>query len=459
MNATMKVLCYISSAILCCLISHNLRSQVTYYTDTFNISQSPFDDTIHLAGTLDVENTYTHTYADEGPFQIAFQPMEWISFENKGTTKIQSPRIVFNNRGNWFNDSLLLAECLGNAQSEKEKLMALWMFCMINRVHRIDPEISYETRDIVKLLGVYGYGTCGYVSAAIQQLGEMEGTNTEYYNLLHNNHAVSEVKIGNEQRLSILDCDIDVFYPMLDNYQIAAHTNIVFDRHLIRRTHHYGIEKPSWIVQKDKWFGSLYTYSDIKYTQVFYSSGHTLDFMLKPGEKVTYNYSHASLYHHYSSKTANVGSNILRNGIILFNPDLVNIDMDQLIDGHQNLTSEYDDSLTPALHAIDTSSLAEFVIKVKSPFVILDADIDISYYSASLQDSVELYFSKDSSSWIKKWVSSSIGNQSDSIDVDAQIETLNSPATYEFYLRFILHPNDSIGSCGINNITISTTFQ
>ena len=103
---------------------------------------------------------------------------------------------------------------------------------------------------------------------------------------------------------------------------------------------------------------------------------------------------------------------------------------------------------------------ASFVIKVTSPFSIVNGTVKGWFYKLAESDSIEIFFSKDSVNWTRKLVVTGTGNLNDSISLYNDIQPLLSGApTFAYYLKFVLNPSLANTDCGLDSLDIQTTFQ
>jgi hypothetical protein len=427
---------------------HNLYGQTIARQAAFDFSNDTTVQ-IQMEGFLDSYNTFTY------PNVTVFEPMVSLSISNQSDTIVRHPRVVINNRKNWFDIQSLRSECFEGANTEKEKALALWQFFRNNRLHYNEPECCDEINDPIKLFGVYGYGMCYNTNYANTFMAQGFNSFARSYSTRGGRHFVSE--IGFEKQYALIDGDLETFYLKSDNRTLAAYQDVINDKNLIRRVHHYG-KAEKYNVYNSYISEAIYSPSDYPYYFGRYKHYHTLDFSLRPGESIEYNWSPGPLYHSYG-KVNNALTKDIANGKIIFNTNFLNTNIANLIDTLSFITTEVIDGSRPNIHSRFADSTAAFVLKVTSPFVILDGTVTGRFVRKSSNDSITISFSKDSTAWQTVWVSADTGVYVDTIHLYDQIATLNSTAIYSYFLRFEISSDTSITSCGIDSLNLITDFQ
>lgn len=418
--------------ILLLMLEYSAVAQVVQYDTLLTAEQSHQIHHITMHGSIDGETTFSAI-----PYYRVFEPMESIEIRNNGHNSVIHPRIVFNNRGKWFDISSMREECFGGATTQKEKALALWKFFTDNRIHEVEPSYD-DINDPVKMFGIYGNGMCYNTNYINGWLAQNE-TNGPYKGYSPNGyHFVSELKFGDYM---LLDSDIETFYLLSDNNTIGGFEDITADRNLIRRTHHYG-KMFKYSDQINSYLSSLYQKDQIVWNAGYKQNYHSLDFILRPHESVTYKWNEDQ----FSPRT---------QGEFCFKTNFKDDSLNLFLDQYANIKSD----TLPHIHAVNINEEANFVVKVECPYLITDGSIKIDSYRASLNDSLALFFSKDSVQWEKIWGTNSIGQTKDSINTGAQIQAFTSPALYKYFIKCVLYPKDSANACGLDSLEIHTDFQ
>jgi hypothetical protein len=425
------------------------KGQVTSHSTLINFQQSNDTDTIVLNGLLDGKNTFTY------PNYKAFEPMENIKIINKSTTKIHNPRITFNSKKNWYDINELTAECFSEAVTPKEKALSLWKFVRNNTLHGVESEYGSETFDPVKLLGTYGYGLCYHRNYSNTFISQGIQANARSYSL-RGLHFVSEIDFGDGYML--IDSDVETFYLKSDNTTIASYEDIYTDKNLLRRSHHYG-KNVQYNYENNESFGyKMYGVRKQPYYFGNYQDFHSLDYTLRPNESIEYSWLPGQYYHSFET-THNVDSVDIANGKFTYATNFINANLNELIDTALNCQTYLLDSQKPNIHTDSSAISAKFVLKITSPFVIVNSTVKADFYQQTLGDSILIYFSKDSVTWTPVWQSTQTDNFTDSVNLYNQIATLTSTAIYFYYLKFNLIPQNGNLSCGIDSLAVVTDFQ
>lgn len=437
------------------LASHFLavaQSGVTPKSTTIYFSEGTDTAVVFMEGSLDGVNTFTY------PDSQAFQPMRKLTIANEGQTRVIKPRLVVNGKRNWYDIESIRAEVFDGATTVKERALAVWKFMRDNRLHYYEPAYGREVDDAVKFLGVYGYGMCyntSFVGASIASGLLKEGKAYFEYSP-RNRHSVKEIVF--DTTAVLLDPDIEVFYLKRDNSTLASYEDVAYDKYLITRTHHYGKAVPYNTLNNYVADAVYEPTPPMKYAGL-YPDYHTLDLNLRPGEMLEYSWAPGAYYHHFLPWDGihNVPARNIRNGRIVYRTNFTNAPLDELIDSHSGLTTSSDDPSEPNVHPLDTGVNSSMVIKVESPFVIVNGTIQGSFYRGN-DDEISLSVSRDSVSWTTVWKDSKTGVHEDSISLLDFIDPLASEAVYSYYVRIDMLAAGS-DLCGVDSLSITSNFQ
>jgi len=426
-----------------------LKGQVTSHSILVNFQQSDDSFTFVMNGLLDGENTFTY------PNYKTFEPLESLKIINKATTRVHNPRIIFNNKKKWFDINSLTAECFNETFTPKEKALSLWKFVRNNTFHGNESEYGDETFDPIKLFGVYGYGMCYNRNYSNTFIAQGIQANARSYSF-RGRHFISEINFGGGYML--IDSDVETFYLKSDNTTLASYEDIYTDKNLIKRVHHYGKRALSDYNVDNSFAYKIYGKRAQAYYFGHYPNFHSLDFLLRPNESIEYSWLPGQYYHSFEN-IHNVDSNDIANGKFTYATNFTNASLNELIDTAINCQTYLMDAKKPNIHTDSSAINAEFVLKITSPFVIVNSTLKADFYQQTLGDSIRISFSKDSLTWTPVWQSTLLDNYTDSVNLYNQIATLTSTATYFYYLKFNLIPQQGHLSCGIDSLTVVTDFQ
>lgn len=425
--------------------------QVIERSVAWDCTNSPDTFNLQMMGLVDGDNTFSVTNRS---FTRNFEPMKSLSMTNRSNSVIQSPRLVINNRRNWYTVNLLGNEIMAAAadlRNAQFKTLSLWDFIRKNRFHLTPAEAGGEINQATRLLGVYGYGYCDDAASAAVDVARTLGFPARVWGL--DGHVVAEVDFG--EGWSLVDGDVEVLYRDLDNKRFAGKEEITLDRYLISRTHHYGIHRNDGV---DGYLASFYDRSDKQNAEPI-RPPHVLDCRLSPGEKITFDYGPALIYHNIYAVGDLPRLSEVANGTFELRTGFEGAPLDRWFASVSNVIRKGGAQPGPALQAFETGKPATTVYRMNSPYALLDADLTVHAYCASSADSLRCYFSKDSLIWSELAVAPAPGYSSTTVNLSALIAPQILPATYQYYLKFAFYPDIATRDCGIDSIGLKSRFQ
>lgn len=409
------------------------------------LNNKSIDTILKLNGTLDAKNTLTRL---TNGISRAFQPLKKIKISNVGTTTIINPHFIVNQEKNWYSFSSMQEEIFRGSTTTKEKFLSLWDFSVKNRFHNTPAETGEEQHDPIKLFSVYGYGIC-------DDLTRTEGSlaiNSKGFDLWDLNvHVIPDINIDDDN--AILDADTEVFYLNLDNDSLADFNQVLEDRYLIARTHHYGeaSDNPDWM---DKVLATFYgpPKSKVNYPTVS-KTLHTLDYKLRPGESIIFdNTIQSPEWHEYNSSSL-LTNKPISNGKLELNAAFGNTSLSELFDTTINIVTQ-----STYLTLNNSITKGEFILKTASPFVLLDGLFKVHASSYSLTDSISLFFSRDGDIW-QEIASSTIDNlNNELLELTSFIASKSSPALYTYFVKVKL-TSLTPANLKIDSLFLSSGFQ
>ncbi|MBD3291502.1 MAG: hypothetical protein GF393_01150, partial [Armatimonadia bacterium] len=234
---------------------------------------------IPVGGTLDMDRTLTRSHGD---IEIAFQNNVSLTIANMGDTPVVNPRLVINERGDWWTFESMLAEFTRGAATDQERAMLIWEHMREPRYHQVPLFSSLEMHDPVKMLGVYGHNLCGQIGNAGVALFLAAGLEGSHQRAMYG-HVQCEAMV--DGRLQFLDIDQDCFYLDRENERPVSGDELARDADLVRRELNYGplVDefRPSWSTP-----GLLGPDDQVDARPPTF--GHDLLFTLRPGEQVEF---------------------------------------------------------------------------------------------------------------------------------------------------------------------------
>jgi len=135
--------------------------------------------------------------------------LEEYELTNRSDRAVHDVRLRINGHPNWFTIAELVADAVGQADTERDKAMALYRFFEQNCFHNSATR-SPEMTDPVKMFNAWGYGLCGQVSQCYALMARRAGLQARAWNLI--DHGLAEVFFDGGWRL--LDVDIGTTFPV-----------------------------------------------------------------------------------------------------------------------------------------------------------------------------------------------------------------------------------------------------
>lgn len=458
--------CLTTILFLVCLNSY--AQFITSKNKTILINESSLSDTLELKGYLDGENTLTRIAYTEGSELIyfgvyrGFEPMDAISIVNKGIKKIVRPRLVFNDKNNFYDIESWSNEIFKNKQSDKERLLLLRQYLINNRVH-FHPS-SYDDYSDYNMLLSYGYGTCDVAASNLKNIASSAGYNAKVIVMPH--HVVPHIVTSTNSY--ILDSDIEGLYLELDNITVAGYDSIIRDKYLITRAKHYG-KSVNYDKSIDSYISRLFykTPKPYKSNKWYITNKQPIkqlnDIIIYPGGSLSFNWEDAETYfqnwYYCNSLPLLFKRYIVANGNLNYSSNFLSAPISELCDNYLNLFTNTDNT---SPNIFSTSNGANFTIQFKLPFPFLKVQIIGDYRINAVEDSIELFLSFDKSKWRKVKVLNKTGAFTDTILLKDELSYevgggIKAPY-YNYYLKFVLNSNSG-SKCGLDSLYINNIFQ
>ena len=153
----------------------------------------------------------------------------------------------------------ILAGLIKKGMSDKEKAIAIYRFCSPGTLLHWEP--ADFSNNILKLLNIYGYGTCGTHAFLFYQLCRHAGLRAAHLGIdvprYHTGHQLAEVYYNNKWH--VFDCDAGHYY-LNARSEIASADELKKDPDLINQSaDHFGLNHIGWPIGCLKY---LHKYSD-----------------------------------------------------------------------------------------------------------------------------------------------------------------------------------------------------
>ncbi len=244
--------------------------------------------TVPVGGTADMDNTTTRHHET---WNIDFQNNVALTIENTGSVPVLNPRVVTNGKRNWHSVESMIAEFTEGARNEQEKIYMIWESLRQNRHHDY-PLFGADYHDPVRFLNVYGGGFCDDSSASGAALYSTAGFNEgaggkdPFQRGLHG-HVMCEV--WHDGDFQFMDIDQDTFFLDRENRKPVSGDTLTRDHDLARRELAFGPLFQGWDAPIAN--AAMFGVDDVRTT--YWSTDHTLDYGLRPGERLTFYWDRA----------------------------------------------------------------------------------------------------------------------------------------------------------------------
>ncbi len=397
---------------------------------------------IEMGGTLDAENTKT---LSTGNCRIAFQPNLSLTIENIGDTPVVNPRLVLNDRGDWYTFDSLLAEFTRGAKTDQEKVYFIWQSMRENLYHEMPLFANSEPHDPVRLLGIFGFNLCDDAGNAGCSLFHHAGFVGSKNRALHG-HVQCEAFIGGEYQF--MDIDMDCFYLDRENQRPVGGDECARDHDLVRRELNYGPVVSEF--QSSDAPAALFGPDDRQHDAQL--RGHEIAYTLRPGEKAVLRWDNIGKYCAESEKWAH-RPKYFGNSKFVFRPRLAPKSVEADAVRSVDLTGH------PAVRGTGlagTSSDAHVIYEIKVPYAICGGTARAGFFGKNAGDTFSIALSLDGKTWKELWSQRGLGRQEAEVPLDAALDVLHKPAKYRYFLRVNLGSAGAAHGATLTSLEIET---
>ncbi len=415
---------------------------------TVDLSASPAAYTVAVAG--EVDDSLTREPVGYAAYQQGWQLNRFVRLENRGDTDVVNPWLSVDGRARWGTTAEIAAAAVGAYTEDRDRARAIWEFTRRQRFHATTWDA--EVQDPVKVFNVYGYTLCGDDAQVIADLWKAAGLQTRRGYPV--GHCVSEVFYDGAYHL--LDGDEHGIYLRRDNETIAAEAEVVRDHDLIKRTHTYGIlaaDDP----MTDQFSATLFGYEGERQGSHGGHSGHTLDYLLRPGESIEWRWDHVGKeytaakimpdgkYHGDGTGCLSVwGGNAyaaLRNGKLRYVPDLAGALARRGMASVANLAPP----AAAGLSAADPATPAVVVWQQASAYVMVGGSVDLKGTRQAAGAPVTLELAADGKAWEPLAEFAETGGLDRQVSLGDRLSRPNQPQ-YAWWLRLTLPPGSTVSA-------------
>lgn len=411
----------------------------TEHTHVEEITSSSAEYTIEMGGTLDMENTLTVASAN---YRIAFQPNIQLTIENTGDTPVVNPRLVINDRGNWYTFDSLLEEFTRGAETDQDRVYLIWENMRRNLYHESPVFANDEPHDPVRLMNIFGFNLCddaGNAGCSLYHHGGFPGSKNR---ALHG-HVQCEALVNGE--FQFMDIDMDAFYLNRENEIPVSGDACARDHDLVRRELNYGPEVNAFVPSESP--AALFGPDDgAAYPTL---RGHEIAYTLRPGERVEFRWDNIGKFAAQSAEWAH-RPKYYGNSRFVFEPRLT----------AERLAADAE-SADAVAAAADGAGLAgqtpqgAVVYRVRVPYIICGGTVRAQMVGADAADRFAIAMSLDGETWKKLWSAQGVGAHEAEVSLDEALDVQNEPAKYTYLVRVSLGAAQA-GSAVLRSLTIAT---
>jgi len=410
---------------------------------------------IEVLGTLDSLNTaqYKPIAGANMIERAGFQPNVMLAIENVGWQHVVNPRIVINDRHDWFSLDTLVAEVAEPGMTDRDKAMAVFEVFRDNFYHANAPMlwvdrglISSSSYDPIKHLNWYENTGCSCMAITMASVWDHAGLKSRVVNF-GVSHWICEVFYDDAWHM--FDADMKVFHLKHDNKTVASIADCRADPSLIRRSHHYGFAAP-----ENSGYGSFPANSASPYAA---PRDHSMALTLRPGESLI------RWWQDPAAEKANKDERYARwwpkyaRGKMVYKPDL---SKPNALDGaqwHHNVALSADDGKRPHVHTKQAPYYCELIFPVRSPYPIVGGRIEVAFqneHGGGFYPKVLVSF--DGRDWLRIWEGPSNKPTKCDVSIDSFIDTRRRTAKCEYFVKIEWLPWHGQALMGIDSLHIET---
>ncbi len=377
---------------------------------------------VTMRGMLDMENTITRGHGD---IDIAFQPNIALTIENVSDTPVVNPRLVINDRGNWYTWQSMLREFTRGATTNQEKVYFIWQNMRENRYHESPLFGSTEPHDPVKMLNVYGLNLCGQVGNATCVLFQAAGFKKSYNRALHG-HVQCEAFVNGAHQF--MDVDQDCFYLDRENETPVSGDECARDHDLVRREYNYGPLASRW--RDSDTVAALFGADDGEGWKPV--RGHEIAYTLRPGEKVIFRWDNIGKYCAQNAERAHL-PNFFGNSKFIFRPRL---DLES-VQAEAAAATDIGQASAPDRGGklAGQSGYVELVYEIAPSYAVCGGTVRATFFGLSARDGFSIAVSFDAEKWTQVWEQAGAGRIEADVPLDEALDVHNEPAKYRYWVR------------------------
>ncbi len=398
---------------------------------------------VEMGGTLDMENT--RTLASSNCY-IVFQNNVALSIENTGETPVVNPRLVINERGNWYTFESLLEEFTRGAKSEQDRVYLIWENMRRNLYHETPLFGDSEPHDPVKLFNVYGLNLCDDAGNTGCSLFHHAGFVGSKNRALHG-HVQCEAFINGDHQF--MDVDMDCFYLDRENEFPISGNECARDHDLVRRELNYGAVVSEFTSSDAP--AALFGPDDSLHDAQL--RGHEMSYTLRPGEKAVFRWNNIGKYCAENKQRAH-RPKYFGNSKFVYRPRLTleavardALASDGIIEGTAADSGGRLSGSTP-------DACLDYAMR--SPWAACGGTLRAKFVGAEAGDRFSVALSLDGKKWNELWTAQGVGPHAAEVVLDGALDIHSKPAKYGYFVRIGLGSSSSKQGAHLASLEIET---
>jgi hypothetical protein len=356
---------------------------------------------------------------------IAFQNNMALTVENVGQVPVVNPRLVINDRGNWYTFDSLLEEFTRGAKTDQEKVYLIWENMRQNLYHESPLFGNAEPHDPVRLFNTYGFNLCDDAGNAgcslFHHLGLVGSKNRAL-----RGHVQCEALVNGAHQF--MDIDMDCFYLDRENELPVSGDECARDHDLVRRELNYGPVVAGFTSSDAP--AALFGADDTQHDAQL--RGHEIAYTLRPGEKVIFRWDNIGKYCAENKERAR-RPKYFGNSKFVYEPRLT-------LDAVQKEASSWEGIVEPTATSrrnglTGQSPDAHVAYEIKTPYPVCGGMVQAEFVGTGADDKFAVSSSLDGDNWNELWTKQGPGDHLADIALDQALDVHNKPAKYRYFVR------------------------
>jgi len=404
------------------------------------------------------------------------EPLQAFRITNNQNQTLHNLNFRFNHLFGYCADSLL-HYLIQPFATGKANALSLYNYVANNHLYYYAPEAANpipENYNAQKFLNVYGYGHCGMIATGLSQLAQKyTGQDQRFWYIDNGSHGLSEIKL--DSTYVCLDADQEGFYLLPDNTTLATFQDIYFDKYLYLRTKHFGKAAPfNW--EWNRHFNDIISngFHFINHTDSNFNIiepccnrintrlGEDVQITLPANTSISFQPQDTTFLNHF---TQNLPAPDMTTVLPTIGHGVISTDYKPFANSISTAFTSYSNIEIPAgdtvYSAIQSGLSSSLCFQQSSPFVLHNGNVQISFTKQSASDTINIYFSKDSTNWIPLLSDATVlpGNHDYSLELLNTILPNSSSATYQCFFKVVFNSTSSTNGIIIRKLKSQVDFQ